>query len=126
MRKVLLTLLLAVVCVCLAEVGYGSDIIISVSPNTLVLDGSEFHTVTVHTNLDYDSGYTVELNDIAGSTYRDSRGDLVARFRMPSDSLSAGKVTLALEIEGDGVTYTGSDTIYVVDKNSGPKPGPGK
>jgi hypothetical protein len=120
----LLILLLVSACFCFAEVSYGDQIIISASPETLVLDGSTSYSITVHTDLRYSSAYTATINGVDASTFADDRGNLVARASIPEDALSVGTLVVELVVSDEiGVIGSGTDTIAVIDKHEGPQPG---
>ena len=94
-----------------------------VSPNTLNL-GSQGGSVSVHTDLDYDSDDRVSMT-VGGasierlSCFPDNRGDLVVKcnLEMIKDMVSVGEATFELTVETyEGSTYVGSDTIVVIDE----------
>ena len=127
MRR-LLTLILALSLVaaglCFAEAD--TEVNITISPDTLVLeDGQEEYVVTVHAEIAYSlvDTATVKLNDniSAELTKPDSRGELVAKFKI--GNLTEGRLVLILTGQlNDGDTFSGSDDIWVVEKEGG---GPG-
>ena len=123
MKKMLLTLLAVAVCVCLAEVGYGSgEIAINASPSTVVLDGSDDYTITVHTDLPYDSDDLATVNGVDASTFSDDCGNLVARADIELDDDDIGDLEGLLVVDG---TISGTDTITVKEDGKKPKPGTG-
>ena len=123
MKKKLFILLL--LSACLVGISYGIEITIKTSPNTLVLDGSDDYAITIHTNLKYSSAYTATINGHDAVTFYDDRGFLVARAWIPADVLSAGPLPVELIVSDEtGEIGSGTDTIAVVDKNTGPQPGP--
>ena len=103
-----------------ASAGPVEEIGIVVSPNCLALD-SKGTWVTVHADISYYAvaGATLSLNGIEVEwTKSDSRGDLVAKFCLDDvkDIVEPPSVTLVLEGETkDGVPFTGSDTVRVID-----------
>jgi hypothetical protein len=130
MKKLLtLTLFLAAVCVPLA-VAATIQVTVGVSPDTIVLqEGVEEYGLTVHAEIPYHSVDTVVLDDGTNVydpylTKPDLRGELVAKFRIPAENLQKG--TLLLTLSGTIVdstdTFSGSDEIWVIEKNDG---GPG-
>jgi len=96
----------------------GVGICITISPNTLVLDG-QAGSVSVHSNLAISlvERSTVRLEGITPYlTKADSLGHLVAKFR--TDEVKAivtpGQVTLTLTGRlKDGTSFAASDTITV-------------
>lgn len=93
---------------------------IVVSPNVINLR-SQAVWVTVHAEIDYSAvvGATVTLDGIpVVSTFADDRGDLVAKFNSADIKgiVQPGMVTLTLSgTTKDGGSFSGSDTIKVVD-----------
>jgi len=96
------------------------EIPIQVSPHVINLS-SGATWVTVHADIRYSlvDGNSVTLNGVdARYTKSDLRGDLVAKFTSGSmrDVLAPGAVVLVLEGRRlDGVTFTGRETIDVID-----------
>ena len=90
-----------------------------VSPNVLNLE-SNGGVVTLHADIGYSSQYDLDLKvnnkplPIA-VTFPDSRGDLVIKCRLTTVKglVSVGEAIFALTIND---TYTGTDTIRVIDQ----------
>ena len=108
-----------------APAATGIDIV--VSPSTIVL-GPQGVWVTVHADLRYSSQYDVALAVNGGQeipatlTKPDTRGDLVAKFRIGTvkDQVEPPSATLTLSVvTPDGTRYVGSDTVQV--KEGGPR-----
>jgi hypothetical protein len=112
---------------------HGFEITIQVSPSTLNIQ-SQSQVVTVHTNISYSSvvGGTVTLNDLPISWWKaDNQGNFVAKFVMTEVKALAASGTLQVPGENvltltgtttDGATFTGSQTITVINvKSSGSK-----
>ena len=144
MKKLLLTFVMVAVCLGLAQVSTGEEIIsITASPKTVVFETEDdLVTVTVHTDVPFSSVDTgsVLLDTgvgepiLADSTYYDARGNLVAKFDVYHSDLVIGVIgdkQAELTLLGDytdGVAFSGSDDVYVVVKDvddGGPKPAPG-
>jgi len=95
---------------------------IKVSPNVLNM-GSKGEIVTVHTDLPYSTvvGASVFLNRVPISWWKsDDRGYFVAKFDLDKVKYEAGLVTgeNTVTLTGfttDGVQFTGSQTLKVVD-----------
>ena len=144
MKKLLLTFVMVAVCLGLAQVSTGEEIIsITASPKTVVFETEDdLVTVTVHTDVPFSSVDTgsVLLDTgvgepiLADSTYYDARGNLVAKFRVYHSELviddKQAELTLFGDYKDSENSFSGSDTVYVVIKNDGgpeknPGPGPG-
>jgi hypothetical protein len=126
MRRLLILILalsLVAAGLCFAEAD--REVNITISPDTLVLeDGQQEYLVTVHAEIAYSLVDTasVTLNGISAElTKPDSRGELVAKFII--GGLTEGRLDLILKGQlKDGDTFSGSDDIWVIDKEDG---GPG-
>lgn len=131
MKKLLLTLLLAIVLSVIGSAGFvvantasddgcAEEYCITISPNTLVLN-SESQVVTVHSNIPYVSVDTVSLTlDGISATYTkaDTCGDLVVKFESGDikDIVKPGEVTLTLSGKlKDNSSFSASDTITVIE-----------
>jgi len=96
----------------------GEGIIISISPQTLVLSGP-VGCVSVHTNLPIGlvENETVALDGVAPYLVTaDALVDLVAKFdaEVVKSLVSPGEVTLTLSgVLADGTVFSASDTIMV-------------
>ncbi|UCC21464.1 MAG: hypothetical protein JSW23_06515 [Planctomycetota bacterium] len=118
-----LTLFLATVCVPLAFAA--DEIAVMVAPDTIVLEeGVDEHVLTVHAEISYYSVTGVKLYDGPIEynpyiTFPDNKGELVAKFSIPAGNLEEGPLTLKLLGTTDGDTFSGSDTISVIEKNDG-------
>ena len=129
MKKLLLTLLLAVVCLCLAEVSYG-ELVIKPSPATVVVVVKDevivgCNTITVHTNIPFNSAYYVEINDVKAGIFADDLGRLVARacIKVSLAELKAEKMTVTLNVMLNG-EFIGEDSEDIAVKEAGPRPQP--
>ncbi|MHB8902989.1 MAG: hypothetical protein ACYC6Y_29870 [Thermoguttaceae bacterium] len=93
---------------------------ITVSPNVINI-GSQSEVVTVHTDIPYSLvvGASVTLDGIDIAWWKsDNQGYFVAKFDAITvkDSLEPGTVELVLTgTTSDGVSFSGSDTVQVVD-----------
>ena len=128
MKKVLFTLLVAAVCVCLVNVSFGADdIAINASPSTVVLDGGDDgeYTITVHTDLGYDAAYTATVNGVTASTFSDDCGNLVARADIELDDSDIGTLDVVLVVSNGAGSLSGTDTITVKEDGKKSKPGTG-
>jgi len=97
---------------------------IVVAPSTLNL-ASNGGCVTVHAEIGYGATQSVELS-VNGQTadvlftFADSRGELVVRCDIETikQMVSVGEATFALTVHTADGTYTGSDTIKVIDRGN--------
>ena len=95
------------------------DLVIKVSPSTIAL-GSDGGWLTVHTNIGLGAVAcdTLALNDIPVSWAKaDSRGNLVAKFKLSEVKKIVQPPTATLTLTGemkDGTPLAASDTVRVV------------
>jgi hypothetical protein len=97
---------------------------IQVSPNTINLT-SNGGRVSIHAVISYSAVTQVELAvDGAGvtdfTTFADDRGELVVRIDIDliKSMLSEGTATFDLVMHTAGGTYTGTDTIRVINRGN--------
>lgn len=98
---------------------------IRIAPNTLNL-GSQGTVVTVHTDLPFSSviAASVSLNGIDIQSWKaDARGNFVAKFSLDavkslftSGTLEMGEVLLTIQGETTSGSFSGSSTIFVIDR----------
>ena len=136
-KKSVCILFVAVLCAAILGTGIAfaedMEIAIRIAPNTLNLDNVVDKCVTVHADIAY---ITVDDDDanplklwstdpdddpvVAYDSFADDRGNLVAKFYREevAEIVAAGKeVTLTLTGKTTGGdTFTGSDTIRVIDR----------
>ncbi len=104
------------------------DIVIQVSPSTILLNWKTQGDarVTIHAEVDYGLFVGADLavwlefeEDIqATSIFADARGDLVAKFPYEElvELLDVGRVTLHVKaVARDGTVYFGHDDVRVID-----------
>lgn len=119
---------LVAVCFCHAQTEEPADIL--VSPDTVVIEEGDTEVIlTVHAEtpcgVDKEDVFLIGLGaDIgAASAGCDSRGDLVAKFEVPTDLLLNEGDSVELTLTVDGVT-TGPDEISIIDKTDDEPGGP--
>jgi hypothetical protein len=122
-----------VACVLLLVLGWGTDVAsaqeqigIQVSPSTINL-AYQGTVVTVHADIPYRGVITasLRLNGVeVWYTKADARGDLVAKFHVASvkNIVAPPSATLTLvgmveTIEEDPVSFSGTDTVRVIDQS---------
>ena len=108
----------------LASVAFAQDDTVEfvVSPSTLNLE-SNGGVISLHVDIAYSAVTDVEL-EVDGqstpiaSTFPDSRGDLVVKCRLATvkEQVSVGEATFALTVYTQSATYSGVDTIKVIDQ----------
>jgi len=121
LRALSVLLVLVLLTAALAMAVSAQDILdIVVSPKVLSLN-SKGGSVSVHTNLIYDSGYVVTLSvdgeDLVTRTFADDCGDLVVKCDIDKVKgiVSVGEATFELQVETTKRTsLVGTDTIRVV------------
>jgi hypothetical protein len=104
-----------------ANNGVAEEVLITVSPATIVLGCDKGSLVTVHTDIPLsvvDRG-SVELNGIAALyTKSDNRGNLVGKFDQAAIEaiIAPPEATLVLTGETlDGIPFSGTDTVRVIE-----------
>jgi len=103
------------------------DVDVQVSPHTIVLGLDKGSAITVHTDIAYSAvdGASVALSGVAAtSTFADSCGNLVGKFSQASIEAIVAPPSATLVLIGmtkDGMAFSGSDTVRVIDD-----PSPGK
>jgi hypothetical protein len=103
------------------------DTEVQVAPQTIILGADQGGTVTVHAAIAYGlvDRDTIALNGLpAKGTKADARGELVAFFDEDAVKAMVGVPSAMLTLTGvtnDGVAFSGSDTVRVIQD---PSPGP--
>ena len=117
-----LTSLLIVSALAASVPAQAAELNIVVAPSTLNL-ASNGGCVTIHAEIGYGAAQSVELfvngqNADVLFTFPDSRGELVVRCGIETikQMVSVGEATFVLTVHTANGTYTGSDTIRVIDR----------
>ena len=97
------------------------DVLVTVSPSTIVLGCDKGAMVTVHTDIALSAvdPTSVELDGVpAEFTKSDNRGNLVAKFSQEAIEAIVAPPEATLELTGmtiDGFPFSGADTVRVIE-----------